>query len=82
MCALHYSSGTTGIPKGAQRTHANRLVSLAAMRDRVLAGTLDGAEPAVFLHAGPVIHTSGLFVLPFLEAGGRQVLLDHVGRRV
>ncbi|QBJ96371.1 long-chain fatty acid--CoA ligase [Rhodococcus sp. ABRD24] len=79
LCALHYSSGTTGIPKGAQRTHANRLASLGAMRDHVLAGTLDGAEPAVFLHAGPVIHTSGLFVLPFLEAGGRQVLLDHVG---
>lgn len=79
LCALHYSSGTTGIPKGAERTHANRLASLAAMRDQVLAGTLDGADPAVFLHAGPVIHTSGLFVLPVLEAGGRQVLLDHVG---
>ncbi|MFI6430353.1 class I adenylate-forming enzyme family protein [Rhodococcus oryzae] len=79
LCALHYSSGTTGVPKGAQRTHANRLASLGAMRDHVLAGTLDGVEPAVFLHAGPVIHTSGLFVLPFLEAGGRQVLLDHIG---
>ncbi|GAA4471875.1 long-chain fatty acid--CoA ligase [Rhodococcus olei] len=79
LCALHYSSGTTGVPKGAQRTHANRLASLGAMRDQVLAGTLGGAEPAVFLHAGPVIHTSGLFVLPFVEAGGRQVLLDHVG---
>lgn len=78
LCALHYSSGTTGVPKGAQRTHANRLAALGAMRDQVLAGTLDGAEPAVFLHAGPVIHTSGLFVLPFLEAGGRQVLLDHI----
>ncbi|MFC9515060.1 class I adenylate-forming enzyme family protein [Nocardiaceae bacterium NPDC056970] len=79
LCALHYSSGTTGVPKGAQRTHANRLASLGAMRDHVLAGTLDGDEPPVFLHAGPVIHTSGLFVLPLLEAGGRQVLLDHVG---
>ncbi|MGC0362234.1 acyl-CoA synthetase (AMP-forming)/AMP-acid ligase II [Rhodococcus sp. 27YEA15] len=77
LCALHYSSGTTGIPKGAQRTHANRLFSLRAMSDHVLSGTLDGREPAVFVHAGPVIHTSGLFVLPFLEAGGRQVLLDH-----
>lgn len=79
LCALHYSSGTTGVPKGAQRTHANRLASSTAMRDHVLAATLDGAEPPVFLHAGPVIHTSGLFVLPFLEAGGRQVLLDHIG---
>ncbi|RVW09779.1 long-chain fatty acid--CoA ligase [Prescottella agglutinans] len=77
LCALHYSSGTTGVPKGAQRSHANRLASLRAMREHVLAGTLDGPEPPVFLHAGPVIHTSGLFVLPFLEAGGRQILLDH-----
>lgn len=77
LCALHYSSGTTGIPKGARRSHANRLASLRAMREHVLAGTLDGAGPSVFVHAGPVIHTSGLFVLPFLEAGGRQVLLEH-----
>ncbi|MDH6679971.1 acyl-CoA synthetase (AMP-forming)/AMP-acid ligase II [Rhodococcus sp. LBL1] len=77
LCALHYSSGTTGVPKGAQRSHANRLASLRAMREHVLAGTLDGPEPPVFVHAGPIIHTSGLFVLPFIEAGGRQVLLDH-----
>lgn len=77
LCALHYSSGTTGVPKGAERTHANRLASLRAMRDHVLAGTIDGPEPTVFLHAGPIIHTSGLFVLPVLEAGGRQILLDH-----
>lgn len=77
LCALHYSSGTTDVPKGAQRSHANRLASLRAMREHVLAGTLDEPEPPVFVHAGPIIHTSGLFVLPFLEAGGRQVLLDH-----
>ncbi|WP_418345899.1 class I adenylate-forming enzyme family protein [Rhodococcus pyridinivorans] len=79
LCALHYSSGTTGVPKGALRSHANRLASLRAMREHVLAGTLEGPEPPVFVHAGPIIHTSGLFVLPFLEAGGRQVLLDHAG---
>ena len=77
LCALHYSSGTTGVPKGAQRSHANRLASLRAMREHVLAGTLDGAERPVFVHAGPIIHTSGLFVLPLLEAGARQIILDH-----
>lgn len=77
LCALHYSSGTGGVPKGAQRSHTNRLASLHAMREHVLAGTLDRPQESVFVHAGPVIHTSGLFVLPFLEAGGRQVLLDH-----
>ncbi|ANY25204.1 class I adenylate-forming enzyme family protein [Gordonia terrae] len=77
LCALHYSSGTTGIPKGAKRSHANRLASLRSMREHVLAGTLEGPTPPVFVHAGPVIHTSGLFVLPFLESGGKQILLEH-----
>lgn len=77
LCGLHYSSGTTGIPKGAQRSHANRLASLRAMTEQVLEGTMEGGRQPVFIHAGPVIHTSGLFVLPFLQAGGRQVLLEH-----
>jgi acyl-CoA synthetase (AMP-forming)/AMP-acid ligase II len=77
LCALHYSSGTTGAPKGAQRTHRNRLASLRAIRRHVIDPTLNPGEPPVFLHAGPVIHTSGLFVLPILELGGRQILLDH-----
>lgn len=77
LCALHYSSGTTGVPKGAQRTHRNRLASLHAMRRHVLEHTLDTENQPVFLHAGPIIHTSGLFVLPMIELGGKQVLLEH-----
>ncbi len=37
LAGLHYSSGTTGHPKGAQRTHRNRMASLVNMvtrRDR------------------------------------------------
>jgi acyl-CoA synthetase (AMP-forming)/AMP-acid ligase II len=74
LVGLAYSSGTTGLPKGAKRTHRMRVASGRAMRDSVLAGA--GSE-ALYLHAGPVIHTSGLFVLPVLELGGRQLLLDH-----
>ncbi|KAA8939182.1 AMP-binding protein, partial [Mycobacterium sp.] len=79
VCALHYSSGTTGAPKGAQRTHANRLASAEAMRRHVLEPTLDpvAGNAPVFLHAGPLVHTSGLFVLPMLQLGARQVLIDH-----
>ncbi len=29
----------------------------------------------VYVHAGPITHTSGLFVLPFLVAGARQIIL-------
>jgi acyl-CoA synthetase (AMP-forming)/AMP-acid ligase II len=72
LVSLNYTSGTTGSPKGVRRTHRNRLASLVAMTFDVL-----GAVPAatdVYLHAGPITHTSGLFVLPFLAAGATQLI--------
>jgi acyl-CoA synthetase (AMP-forming)/AMP-acid ligase II len=38
FCGLHYSSGTTGHPKGAQRTHRNWVASVVNMTHDVLAG--------------------------------------------
>jgi acyl-CoA synthetase (AMP-forming)/AMP-acid ligase II len=73
LCGLHYSSGTTGHPKGAQRTHRNWFASVVNMTHDVLGG-VPGADDA-YVHAGPVTHTSGLFVLPFLVAGARQIVL-------
>ncbi|HEV8054918.1 MAG TPA: AMP-binding protein [Nocardioidaceae bacterium] len=77
LCGLHYSSGTTGHPKGAQRTHRNWFASLVNMTHDVLGGVprghIDGDD--VYVHAGPITHTSGLFVLPFLVAGARQIVL-------
>jgi acyl-CoA synthetase (AMP-forming)/AMP-acid ligase II len=73
LCGLHYSSGTTGHPKGAQRTHRNWLASLVNMTVDVI-----GAPPGpgdVYAHAGPITHTSGLFVLPFLAAGATQLVM-------
>ncbi|HEX6935146.1 MAG TPA: AMP-binding protein, partial [Actinomycetes bacterium] len=73
LCGLHYSSGTTGHPKGAQRTHRNWLASLVNMTVDVI-----GAPPApgdVYAHAGPITHTSGLFVLPFLATGATQLVM-------
>jgi acyl-CoA synthetase (AMP-forming)/AMP-acid ligase II len=73
LCGLHYSSGTTGHPKGAQRTHRNWLASLVSMTIDVV-----GEPPGpgdVYAHAGPITHTSGLFVLPFLAAGASQLVL-------
>ncbi|GIH26732.1 fatty-acid--CoA ligase [Acrocarpospora phusangensis] len=77
LAGLAYSSGTTGRPKGAMRTHRNRIAAALAMTQEVLGGP--PGPDAVFLHAGPVIHTSGLFVLPFLMSGARQLLLGHAG---
>lgn len=76
LCGLHYSSGTTGAPKGAQRTHRNWLASVVNMTQDVLGGPPD-PDADCYVHAGPITHTSGLFVLPFLVAGARQIIQDH-----
>ncbi|MEJ7793990.1 MAG: AMP-binding protein [Nocardioides sp.] len=73
LCGLHYSSGTTGHPKGAQRTHRNWMACLVNMTHDVLGGP--PGERDVYAHAGPITHTSGLFVLPFLAAGARQLVM-------
>ncbi len=73
LCGLHYSSGTTGHPKGAQRTHRNWLASVVNMTNDVLGGPPSADD--CYVHAGPITHTSGLFVLPFLVAGARQLIL-------
>lgn len=74
LCGLHYSSGTTGHPKGAQRTHRNWLASVSNMTQDVLRGVPSATD--CYVHAGPITHTSGLFVLPFLVAGARQIILS------
>jgi acyl-CoA synthetase (AMP-forming)/AMP-acid ligase II len=75
FCGLHYSSGTTGHPKGAQRTHRNWMASVINMTHDVLGGPTRAGD--CYVHAGPITHTSGLFVLPFLVAGSRQLVLPR-----
>ncbi|WP_104090122.1 class I adenylate-forming enzyme family protein [Arthrobacter sp. GMC3] len=74
LVGLAYSSGTTGMPKGALRTHRMRLASMRAMVREVVVPT---GDVLAYLHAGPAIHTSGLFTLPMLALGRRQVMADH-----
>ncbi|MGH3749798.1 MAG: AMP-binding protein, partial [Micromonosporaceae bacterium] len=75
LVSLNYSSGTTGRPKGAQRTHRNRFASLNHMVSDVLGGLPGGAD--TWIHAGPITHTSGLFTLPFFAYGARQLILPQ-----
>ncbi|MCI0687491.1 MAG: AMP-binding protein [Sporichthyaceae bacterium] len=75
LVSLNYSSGTTGRPKGAMRTHRNRFASLGHMVTDVLAARPD--ERDCWVHAGPITHTSGLFVLTYLAFGARQLILPH-----
>jgi acyl-CoA synthetase (AMP-forming)/AMP-acid ligase II len=72
LVSLNYSSGTTGNPKGAIRTHRNRIASLNNIVTDILKRVPD--ETDCWIHAGPITHTSGLFVLPYFAFGAKQII--------
>lgn len=74
LVSLNYSSGTTGNPKGAIRTHRNRFASLNNIVTDILKRVPD--ESDCWIHAGPVTHTSGLFVLPYFTFGAKQIIMS------
>ncbi len=75
LVSLNYSSGTTGAPKGALRSHRNRIASLHNVVFDILGG--HGEPDDAWCHAGPMTHASGLFVLPHVVLGLRQVILPE-----
>jgi len=67
---LFYTSGTTGRPKGAMLTHRN----LRAMTCAYLAD-VDGIAPGdSILHAAPMSHGSGIYILPHAAQAACQVV--------
>lgn len=67
---LFYTSGTTGRPKGAMLTHR----VLAAMTLSYFAD-VDAVGPGdCILHAAPLSHGSGLYMLPHVVAGACNVI--------
>jgi long-chain acyl-CoA synthetase len=67
---LFYTSGTTGVPKGATLTHRNLLFqTLAYFADIDKLGPGDAT-----LHAAPLSHGSGCYGLPHIAAGAVNVI--------
>jgi long-chain acyl-CoA synthetase len=72
---LFYTSGTTGRPKGAMLTHGN----LRAMAQGYFTDVEPLDERRVLLHAAPMSHGSGLYLLPYLLAGATQAIPESGG---
>ncbi len=67
---LFYTSGTTGRPKGAMLTWRN----LDEMTTRFTQNVAEINQGDAIIHAAPLSHGSGLYILPHIRAGACQVI--------
>ncbi len=67
---LFFTSGTTGSPKGALLTHKNLSLMAASFLHEVCAVERDD----ILLHAAPMSHGSGMYMIAFMKAGSVQLV--------
>lgn len=72
---LFYTSGTTGRSKGAMLSHRN----LMAMTTAHLADFETVGHRDAILHAAPMSHGSGLYILPYVARAARQIVPESGG---
>jgi acyl-CoA synthetase (AMP-forming)/AMP-acid ligase II len=71
---IHYTSGTTGKPRGVLMTYRNRMEQVAHVfmnADRLI----DSED--VFLHVAPLTHAAGYYSTPYYLKGARHLIMDH-----
>jgi acyl-CoA synthetase (AMP-forming)/AMP-acid ligase II len=67
---LFYTSGTTGLPKGAVLSHRN----LIAMSVNCLADICSFRPDDRLLHLAPLSHGSGMYLIPALSRGAENII--------
>ena len=72
---LFYTSGTTGLPKGAMLTH--KVLAAASEAYRSEGDTLAPGDP--ILHAAPMSHGSGLYIMAHVRGRGVNVVPESGG---
>jgi long-chain acyl-CoA synthetase len=72
---LFYTSGTTGRPKGAMLSH-----HVLALASESYAAEVDPVMPGdCLLHAAPMSHGSGIYIMPHIARVGLQVVPESGG---